>query len=120
MIERIQDLPDNVLGFTASGKVTAHDYEAVIIPAAEELFASQRKVRFLYHLGDGFEGFELGAMWDDARLGLRHLAGWEKVALVSDMEWLRTAFQVFAFAIPARVRVFSNSEIAEATRWVAE
>jgi hypothetical protein len=59
-------------------------------------------------------------MWDDARLGLRHLSGWEKIALVTDVEWLRTAVRVFAFAIPAEVRVFANSELAEATRWVTE
>jgi hypothetical protein len=120
MIERIPDLPDNVLGFTAKGKVTADDYEAVIIPAVEALFERQQKVRFLYHLGNGFEGFEPGAMWDDAKLGLRHLAGWERVALVSDVEWLRTAVQVFAFAISGQVRVFSNRELAEAARWVTE
>ena len=30
MIEKIADLPGNVLGFTASGKVTADDYESVL------------------------------------------------------------------------------------------
>ena len=80
----IPDLPDDVLGFTAKGKVTANDYEAVIIPAVEALFSRQSKVRFLYHLGEDFTGFEAAAVWDDMKLGLKHLAGWERVALVSD------------------------------------
>ena len=32
MVEKIPGLPDNVLGFTAKGTVTADDYESVIIP----------------------------------------------------------------------------------------
>jgi hypothetical protein len=32
MIELRQDVPDNVVAMTAKGKVTADDYENVIIP----------------------------------------------------------------------------------------
>ncbi len=37
MVEKIPDLPDNVLGFTAKGTVTAKDYESVIIPEVEAI-----------------------------------------------------------------------------------
>jgi len=120
MVERIANVPDNVLGFAAKGKVTAADYESVIIPAVEKLFACQKKVRFLYHLGEDFTGFETAAMWDDAKLGLKHLGGWERMAVVSDVEWIRAAIKVFALAIPGHVRVFDNSELDDAMRWVAE
>ena len=120
MVEKIPGLPDNVLGFTAKGTVTANDYESVIIPAVEALFSRQNKVRFLYHLGKDFTGFEAAAMWDDAKLGMKHLAGWEKVALVSDTEWIRAAVKIFGLAIPGQVRVFPNRELAAATRWISE
>ena len=120
MVEQIPNLPDNVLGFTAKGTVTSHDYESVIIPAVEALFSRQNKVRFLYHLGESFSGFEAAAMWDDTKLGLKHLAGWEKMALVSDVDWVRAAVKIFGLAIPGQVRVFHNRELAQATLWVAE
>jgi hypothetical protein len=120
MIEQIRGLPDNVLGFTAKGAVTANDYESVIIPAVEAMFAQHPKVRFLYHLGKEFSGFDAGAMWDDTKLGLKHLRGWERMAVVSDVEWIRGAVRVFALAIPGHVRVFHNGEFADATRWVSE
>jgi hypothetical protein len=120
MVEQIPNLPDNVVGFTARGTVTASDYESVIIPAVEALFARRAKVRFLYHLGKDFSGFEAGAMWDDTKLGLKHLAGWEKMAVVSDVEWLRAAVRIFGLAIPGHVRVFHDRELAEAKRWVSE
>jgi hypothetical protein len=120
MVEQIPDLPENVLGFTAKGMVTANDYESQIIPAVEALFSRQSKVRFLYHLGEGFSGFEAAAVWDDTKLGLKHLAGWERMALVSDVEWVRAAVKILGFAIPGHVRVFHNRELAEAKRWITE
>ncbi|MBM3299069.1 MAG: STAS/SEC14 domain-containing protein [Deltaproteobacteria bacterium] len=120
MVEQIPNLPDNVLGFRAKGTVTTSDYESVIIPAVEALFSRQGKVRFLYHLGEDFSGFEAAAVWDDTKLGLKHLAGWERLALVSDVEWIRAAVKIFGLAIPGHVRVFHNRELAEAIRWVSE
>lgn len=120
MVEQMPDLPDNVLGFTAKGTVTANDYESVIIPAVEELFARKTKVRFLYHLGEQFSGFEAAAMWDDTKLGLKHLAGWERGAVVSDVEWIRAAMKIFGLVIPGHVRVFHDRELAAARNWIAE
>jgi hypothetical protein len=120
MIEKISNLPDNVLGFTAKGTVTAKDYESVIIPAVEALFSRQSRVRFLYHLGKDFSGFEAAAMWDDAKLGLKHLSGWERIAVVSDIDWIRTAVRVFSLAMPGHIRVFHDSELTEAAKWISE
>ena len=120
MIEKIPDLPDNVLGFTAKGKITVNDYELIIIPAVEELFSRHEKVRFLYHLGEDLTGFEAAAMWDDMKLGLKHLPGWERIAIVSDIEWVRAAIKIFGLVMPGQVRVFHNNELALATRWISE
>ncbi len=119
MLEQIPDLPPNVLGFSAKGVVSAQDYQTVVIPAVEAAFAGQKKVRFLYHIGAEFTRFEIGAMWEDARIGLEHLTGWERVAVVTDIEWLRTAVHVFGLAIPHQVRVFRNAEIDAALKWIA-
>lgn len=120
MIEPIAGLPDNTLGFAAKGTVTANDYETVIIPAVEALFSQRSKARFLYHLGTDFTGFEAAAMWDDAKIGLKHISGWERMAVVSDVEWIRAAIKVFGLAMPGHVRVFHNNEISKAKQWISE
>jgi len=120
VVEPIPDLPENVAGFTASGTVTAEDYDSVIVPAVEKLFARHTKARFLYHLGEAFTGFEPLALWDDAKLSVSHITGWERVAIVTDVGWLRGAIRVFRVVNPAHVRAFHNSELAEAKRWVCE
>jgi hypothetical protein len=120
MIEKIPDLPDSVLGFSAKGTVTVNDYASIVIPAVEALFSRRKKIRFLYHLGEDVTGFEAVAMWEDTKLGLKHLQGWERMAIVSDIEWVRAAIKIFGLVIPGHVRVFHNNEFAEATRWISE
>ncbi len=120
MIEMIPGLPDNVLGFSAKGRVTAEDYETVIIPAVEEQFSHQNKLRLLYHIGKESAGFEAAAMWDDTKLGMKHITGWERIAIVTDIEWMRISIKVFGFGIPGEIRVFHNDELADAVRWIGE
>lgn len=120
MIEHLGDLPENVLGFSAKGVVTKADYETIIIPAVEAKFLKYGKVRFLYYIGEGFTKFETGALWDDARIGFKHLRSWDRIAVVTDVDWLRTAVRIFAFLLPGPVRVFPNAEIGEARGWISE
>jgi len=119
MIEVVPGTPEGVLEVRAVGKVTGEDYENVLVPAVEQQ-KRRGKIRLLYRLGPEFEGYTAAAMWDDTKLGLKHLRGWERMALVSDVGWVRAAIKVFALAIPGHVRVFHNSELADATRWVCE
>lgn len=119
MIERLTGLPDYVIGFSAHGKVTAEDYAQHIVPAVEQALQKHEKVRLLYHLGEGFDGFEAGALWEDAKVGLSHLAAWERIALVTDVDWLRTATKAFGFAMPGEVRVFANTEMGSALDWLS-
>jgi len=120
MITLYHDVPDKVAAFRASGEVTADDYEKVLIPAVEEKLSRHKKIGLLYHLGPDFTGFTAGAVWDDARIGSRHLASWDRIALVSDVPWIRHLVQVLRFVIPGTVRVYGNDELPDAKRWVSE
>jgi SpoIIAA-like len=120
MLERITGLPDNVLGIKAHGEVTGADYESVLIPAVEEMLAQRKSIRFLYHLGDEFTGFDAKALWDDAKVGLQHFTSWERIAVVTDLLWIRTAVKLFGIAMPGDVRVFSISDSTQARQWLCD
>ncbi len=120
MIKVIQGLPENTLGFEVSGKVTGKDYETVLIPAVEEKLKVFPKVRLLYHLGSAFTGYDMEAMWDDTKIGFKHMTAWERIAVVTDTEWIMKATHAFGFIMPGRVRVFKNNELSDAKEWLAE
>lgn len=119
MIEQLPSLPAGVLGFRMRGLVTAQDYESVMVPDIEAAFALNNKLRLVVHLGDDFSGFAAGAMWDDVKLGIRHISGWERTALVTDVGWVRAMSSVFGFAMPSHFRLFADGELDEAVRWAA-
>lgn len=120
MVEQIPGLPENVVGLTAKGKLNKEDYESIIAPAVEAVFARHHKARLLYHLGKDFTGLKPAAAWEDIKLGLRHLSGWEKSAFVSEVEWIRLVAKIFELVIPGHVHLFHNRELNEAKRWVSE
>ncbi len=115
----MSDLPDNVLGFSAEGKVTGMDYETVLIPAVEKKLLTNKKIRLLYNLGSGFNGFELSALMDDAKIGMKHFTVWDKVALVSDNHAINSVIKFFGYMMPCEVRIFKNTELEEAKKWIA-
>jgi hypothetical protein len=120
MITAYEDVPDKVAAFRASGEVTARDYEKTLIPAIKDKLDRHKKVSLLYHLGPEFTGFTAGAMWDDTRIGFQHLASWDRIALVSDVPWIRHMVNALGFVVPGTVRVFDDNQLPEAKHWVSE
>jgi SpoIIAA-like len=119
MIEMLEGFPESVLGFAAKGQVTRQDYGRVLIPAVEAALRRQQRIRLYYEIGPQCTGFDPGAMWEDTKLGFEHFSRWERVAVVTDIEWIRIAIDAFGFLMPGKVRVFATRETAEARAWVA-
>jgi SpoIIAA-like len=119
MIRVMDGLPDNVLGVEAIGKVNDEDYERVLTPAVEEKLAAHDKIRCVYVLGEEFEGWTLGGLWADAKLGGGELGKWEKIAVVTDKDWIRHTVQGFGWMIPGDVKVFAGAELDDAKVWVS-
>ena len=120
MIELLEGLPDGVVGLEAVGEVTSEDYESVAVPAVERARAGHEKVRLVFVFGERFTGYSAGAMWDDTRLGLSHPFSWERIAVVTDTDHIRTMVKAFGWMVPGSVKLFSLAELREATAWVSE
>ena len=118
MFVPMADLPDTTLGFTAQGKIRAEDYRDTLIPAIEKLIDQQGRARVLLVLGPEWEGYSVGAMFDDVKLGLEHLRAWQRFALVSDAEWIHHVAKTFGWIVPGDVRCFPYSQLEEAKTWV--
>jgi SpoIIAA-like len=120
MLKLSEGLPENVLGVSAEGKITGTDYETVLIPAIEEKLKTNKKIRMLYQLGSKFNGFELSAMLDDAKMGMKHLSAWDRIALVSDHEMINTFAKFFGHMLSCELKIFKLVELEEAKKWISE
>src|SRR5215813_2937159 len=110
MIEALPDFPMNVLAFVCQGHVTRADYETVLVPIVEKALRQQQKVRLYYQIGPEFAGIDPGAMWEDFKIGVGHLSRWERIAVVTDVDWIRHTIRIFSFLIPGEVKVFPTSD----------
>jgi SpoIIAA-like len=118
MIEILSGLPDNIVGVRAKGRVTKKDYDEILVPKVEDAFGRHPKLRCLYEIGPEFSGMDPGAVWEDLKVGFGHLTGWERIAVVTDVEWIRQAINVFRFLVPGKTRLFDAAQAAEARRWI--
>jgi hypothetical protein len=112
MLEIMQNMPDSVVAIRASGQVTGKDYEDVLIPAVESGLKRYEKIRVLYQLDRDFSGFTAGALFDDARLGLHHRRAFEKITIVTDVDWIAKSVHFFSLFVPCPVRIFGNHHIS--------
>jgi hypothetical protein len=116
MIEIIGGLPDNVVAFTATGRVTSADCDTVLLPAVARARKRHDKLRLYYELDCRFPG----AAWEDLDIAPLQLQPWERVALVTDVSWVRHTVKALRFLIPAEIRVYPTAQADEGRDWVAE
>jgi hypothetical protein len=119
MIKHLSMFPDDVVAFAFEGHVTKADYDSVFLPTVIVALKRHPKLRLYYEMGADFKGFDVGAMWDDFSAGMEHLTRWERVAVVTDVEWVERATQLFGVILPARVRLFRTREAAAARNWIS-
>jgi len=118
MIRLLPDLPANVIGAEAVGRVEKDDYTRILEPAVAAALESHDKIRLLYVLGPEFEGYSAGAGWEDTKLGVGHWGAWERIAVVTDREWIADAVKALGWMLPGEVRVLGTDERAEAEAWI--
>ena len=117
MIKELNDLPAGVLGFEVAGTLKAEDYRDVILPALERA-AAGGEVRFVIVIPE-FHGMSGGALWQDLKVGVEHLRAWKRIALVTDIEWMKHMTTLFGWMTPGEVRQFSLAQRDEAVAWAA-
>ena len=121
MIERIEEVPAGVVGLRASGKLTRDDYKNLMEPALKEAIDTG-EARVLFVLPD-YDGLEAKAVFEDIKTGLgveiAHRGAWKKLAVVTGVDWIAKAMQLFAWAMPGELEVYEMDELDKAKEWVA-
>jgi hypothetical protein len=118
MLVELVGYPANVIAVRGTGTITADDYRGVLEPAIARAAETGRPVRMLLIFGEDFEGYASSALLADAALGARNWRGFERIALVTDADWLQTAVSMLAPLIPGEVRVRATRDLPEADLWI--
>ena len=112
MIELMDGLPRHVVGISVKGRVTREECRRVLTPAIASSLRWRDKIRLYYELGSRFPG----SGWDD--LDFEHASCCERIAIVTDIAWVRLTVKAIRFLIPGEIHVFDTSEAAAARTWI--
>ena len=121
MAEAIADMPPGTLGFRVSGRMTREDYVQVLVPPLREAVKAGEPLRVLYLIGPELH-MQPEAVWQDlkleAELGIKHRDAWERIAVVTDLDWIWRAFELFSWMVPGEMCLFREREAEQAKRWL--
>ena len=120
MLEIIDGFDDGTVAIRGAGIVTAGDYERVLVPAVARATSDGRRARLLLEFGEGFDGYDASAALADAGLGIGHLGSFDRIAVVTDADWLRRAIHLFGGLIKGDVRLFATADAAAAHAWIRD
>jgi len=120
MIKLLSGMPAGVIGLQAIDDVEEEDQRNVVVPLVNEAIAEHGKVRLVYVLGPEFDEYEEDAAWEDLKLGVRHPASFERIAIVTDARWAGPAIKFFSVLWPGQVRAFPLADLEAAKRWAAD
>jgi len=100
----------------AIGRLSHEDYQT-LTPMLESAIAGieQPKINMLIDATQ-FEGWELRALWDDFKLGLKHGREFQKMAIVGNKKWMSFATKLGSWFITGEAKHFD--ELTDAIVWL--
>ena len=120
MLRAMTDMPPGTIGFEAVGEVEDDDWEQSVEPVLRTEITAGHKVRMLYLLGAESREVERDAVAADTGFRARHATSFERVAVVSDEDWIRPAVRVLSALLPGKARGFRVQELEAAKSWLTE
>ena len=111
-------LPPGVLGFEVNGELHADDYRNVLVPAVEAATRAGERIRIVL-VFERFDGLSGGALWQDLKMGVEHLTHWDRIALVTDIDWMIQLTALFGWMTPGELKHFPLAEREAAIAWAA-
>jgi hypothetical protein len=120
MIQFIDNLPTNMVGFRASGEVTENDFTHLLIPLVRAQVEKTGKLNYLLILDTSVKNFSFGAWLKDVLLGIKNLTKWNRAAIVSHSNAIRKFTAIFSALMPGEFKGFELNDLKSAIAWTAE
>ena len=108
----------NAVHFRLSGKISDEDYEQVLIPTISGILDWHSKVNSVIEFSDEYEGYELGAMWEDTKFGLKHKDDFARVAVVGASKWIQWGVKIGEKMMDGELHTFPAGESEAGWAWV--
>jgi hypothetical protein len=119
MIQLINDIPPNMVGFLATGDVDENDFAYTVMPKVKELAERTGLLNYMLVLDTSVRNFTIGAWLKDAFMGIKHLCHWNRTAIVTDVKSVARFTRIFSALMPGEFRAFKHQDIMKAVEWAS-
>lgn len=99
--------------------VTETDFKQTVLPNVRQLVDKTGELNYLLVLDTSIKNFTAAAWWQDVLLGIKHITKWNRAAIVSDVDAIRTFTAIFSVVIPGEFKGFRHEELQQAIDWTA-
>ena len=113
----LEERQDRLVEVHVKGKIDREDYQHTM-PELDRLIEQQGKIRLLVDM-TGFDGWTVGALWEDLKFDARHFTDIERVAMVGEKKWQKNLSWFCRPFATAKIRYFDRGAMSEARDWAA-
>lgn len=113
MITILNDAPENVAAFTASGNISLSDFENIIVPHVEKKMKRYNELNYLLYLNKDLQRTDVDIWLSHSLLKLNKISLCNRAAIISDDFGLQkvTALHTNKF------KIFSSNNVYDAMYW---
>lgn len=119
MIEKIKELPPNMIGFKTAGHIIKGDVDFVT-SEVRLLIEDTQKLNYLLFFDNSPTDFTLGAWPHEALLSIKNITKWTRAAIVTDCQRMINFTKVFNKIMPGEFKGFKKEDYLLAVDWTAE
>ncbi|WP_439479847.1 STAS/SEC14 domain-containing protein [Chryseobacterium aquaticum] len=117
MISIINDAPENVAAFNATGEIMREDFENLVIPHVKSKVEQFDELNYLLYLDTDLDNFTMGAWLQDALLGIKNITKWNRAAIVTDKEGVQNFTDIFSVLMPGEFKSYPKENLYNALYW---
>lgn len=119
MVKLLPGFPAHVAAYVARGKVTADEYEGVVMRRVNEVAETFGKVNFLVRLETKVGNYTFASFLKYLTISFKQFSKWERMAIVTDEAWVREAYELLSPLVHGEIRGYKLSEYESACSWVS-
>lgn len=119
MIQYLENLPKNIVGFKATGNVTKEDFKMNLLPQVKKLVEKTGELNYILVLDTSVKNFTFGAWIQDLILGIKYITKWHRIGIVTDVKGIRIFTKIHSYFMPGEYRGYKLTELQQAIDWVS-
>jgi hypothetical protein len=112
------EFAENVLGIIIDSDLDEELIERVQAKILDKL-QGQEEISFFFEIKRGSK-FGFKAFLEQMTFNLNHTRSFRKIAVVSDLDWLRNSMFIKDLIMPTDIKSFRNEERLTALAWISE